>query len=243
MRPSYSDPLSVLADEAANQKRIQASVAAATSRSAEPLPLSVNSRLMDPRHVEAARHKPEPGAPRPGPSTPSDDQKQVMSKLNQMSEAEKIQYYNALKSGQFGNTEHGNMTAALLIEAIITNQINKGTGPAPGPGSRHSPQAMADGKESPSKIPSRSPSVKSLTERDIIEAGVSGSAAIRTSPGTMGEQEVAKRKPGRGPVECKTRLRSNRAQDADDLRTDSAILQNSSQMQKKMQKMQKSSQF
>lgn len=187
VRPSYNDPLSVLADEAANQKRIQASVAAATSRSAEPLPLSVNSRLMDPRHVEAARHKPEPGAPRPGPSTPSEDQKQVMSKLNQMSEAEKIQYYNALKSGQFGNTEHGNMTAALLIEAIITNQINKGTGPAPGPGSRHSPQAMADGKESPSKIPSRSPSVKSLTERDIIEAGVSGSAAIRTSPGTMGE--------------------------------------------------------
>ena len=186
VRPSYSDPLSVLADEAANQKRIQASVAAATTRTAEPLPLPLNSRsLMDPRHLEAARHRPEVMVPRPGPSTPS-DQEQVMSKLNQMSETEKVQYLNALKSGQFGNTEHG-MTASLLIEAIITHQINKGTGSTPGPGSRHSPQAMADGKESPSKIPSRSPSVKSLTERDIIETGGSKSAAIRTSPGTMGE--------------------------------------------------------
>ena len=83
------------------------------------------------------------------------------------------------------------MTASTLIEAIITHQINRNTG-APGqPPSRHSPQAGGDGKESPNKIPSRSPSVKSFTEREGLEVGGGGGggsgATIRTSPGTMGE--------------------------------------------------------
>lgn len=78
------------------------------------------------------------------------------------------------------------MTASHLIDLIITHQINKNTVGPPGasqPNPRRSPQA-ADGKDSPSKAPSRSPSVKSMSERD--DGGASGSA-IRTSPGTMGE--------------------------------------------------------
>ena len=109
----------------------------------------------------------------------------VMS-FNQMSEAEQRQYINALTGGGYrpGNSE--SLTASTLIEAIITHQINKGT---PGQSSsRHaaSPQANNDGKESPNKVASRSPSVKSLTEREALEAGGSGNP-IRTSPGTMGE--------------------------------------------------------
>ena len=61
------------------------------------------------------------------------------------------------------------------------------------PTSRHSPQAGAEGKESPNKIPSRSPSVKSLTERerDSVEGGGGGGgpsgSTVRTAAGTMGE--------------------------------------------------------
>ena len=176
--------LAVLAEEAANQKRI----AAVSSRAAADQ--QINSRnLLEARQQYDARPKAaEAGRPGPGPPTPSEDQKQVMSRLNQMSESEKIQYYNALTQGSLRNTPDGNMTASLLIEAIITHQINKNTsGTVPGPGSRHSPQALNDGKESPSKVASRSPSVKSITDRDNLEAGGSGVAAIRTSPGTMGE--------------------------------------------------------
>merc|ERR1719412_1478664 len=70
---------------------------------------------------------------------------------------------------------------------MLVNSNKNTSGTVPGPGSRHSPQALNDGKESPSKVASRSPSVKSITDRDNLEAGGSGVAAIRTSPGTMGE--------------------------------------------------------
>jgi len=105
-----------------------------------------------------------------------------MNRLSSMSEAEKLAYYNSLTSGHLRNTPDGNMTASLLIEAIITHQINKNTTPGQPPElARHSPQSGLnnDKPESPNKVPSRSPSVNS------IEAAGGSVAGLRTS--TMGE--------------------------------------------------------
>lgn len=158
--PSNSG-LAELADVAASQQRIG------------------GQRFVDPR----GRGE---GSTRPHPAEEMERQRAMLMSINQMSEAEQRQYINALTGGGYrpGSNEN-NLTASTLIEAIITHQINKG-----GPGqstSRHaaSPQATNDGKESPNKIPSRSPSVKSLTDRETVEVG--GSGSIRTSPGTMGE--------------------------------------------------------
>ena len=169
-QPGPSSSLADLADVAASQQRI-------AQRPSEP--------RFDPR---AARGEPR----HPGQEDIERQRAMVMS-FNQMSEAEQRQYINALTAGGYrpGSAEN-NMTASTLIEAIITHQINRNTG-APGqPASRHSPQAGGDGKESPNKIPSRSPSVKSFTEREGLEVGGGGGgggsgATIRTSPGTMGE--------------------------------------------------------
>jgi len=81
------------------------------------------------------------------------------------------------------------MRASQLIDLIVTHQINKNNSGAAVPGNqaRHSPLPVNDGKDSPSKPPSRSPSVKSLNERDGLEGGPSGSGGVHTSPVTMGE--------------------------------------------------------
>jgi len=177
-QPGPSSSLADLADVAASQQRIA-------------------QRAPEPRFDPRARGEPGLGGPRhPGhPGHPGQEdlerQRAMVMSFNQMSEAEQRQYINALTAGGYrAGTTDQNMTASNLIEAIITHQINRNTG-APGqPPSRHSPQAGPEGKESPSKIPSRSPSVKSFTEREGLEVGGGGGpsgATIRTSPGTMGE--------------------------------------------------------
>jgi len=133
--------------------------------------------------------------PRPRMMDPSE----LMQTINQMSESEKKAYYKTLTdhvgmvtqdpSMRMPSQAPDHMTASGLIELIINHQINK-SGPGPGLpliGSRQSPQAVTEAKDSPSKPPSRSPSVKSLSERDGME-GPSGSQ-VRASPGavTMGE--------------------------------------------------------
>jgi len=127
---------------------------------------------------------------------------QLMLQLNQMSEADRLRLLDdqrraAMEKGMPGHaggdprTENNTLTAANLIDIIITHQINQGAVPG-GDKSRNSPQTLADGKDSPCKPPSRSPSVKSINERDVEDGGGSrpGSTAgpqVRTSPGTVGE--------------------------------------------------------
>ena len=172
-QPGPSSSLADLADVAASQQRI-------AQRPSEP--------RFDPR----ARGEPGLGSARHPAQEDLERQRAMVMSFNQMSEAEQRQYINAWTAGGYrAGTTDQNMTASNLIEAIITHQINRNTG-APGqPPSRHSPQAGLEGKsESPNKIPSRSPSVKSFTEREGLEVGGGGggpSGAIRTSPGTMGE--------------------------------------------------------
>ena len=172
-QPGPSSSLADLADVAASQQRIA-------------------QRPPEPRFDPRARGEPGLVGPRHPAQEDLERQRAMVMSFNQMSEAEQRQYINALTAGGYrtGTTDN-NMTASTLIEAIITHQINRNTG-APGqPPSRHSPQAGPEGKESPNKMPSRSPSVKSFTEREAVEVGGGGGgpsgATIRTSPGTMGE--------------------------------------------------------
>jgi len=201
-REYQNSSLSDLAEVAASQQRITdgrvdhrqipASRAEAAS-SRGPVAMSMmDPRAYDPRaRADMEKRSAELGPPRV-PSRDSqrseqDDRERqhraMMMKLNQMSESEKQQYLSAISGGLTRNSEQ--MTASHLIDLIITHQINKNTVGGGPQNPRRSPQAVGDGKDSPSKAPSRSPSVKSMTERDGMD-GASGSA-IRTSPGTMGE--------------------------------------------------------
>jgi len=203
-REYQNSSLSDLAEVAASQQRIterdhrqnslNAASRAETSSSRGPVAMPMmDPRAYDPRvRADMEKRTAELGPPR-APSRDSQRGEQeerqrqhqaMMMKLNNMSESEKQQYLSAISGGMRpGNMEQ--MTASHLIDLIITHQINKNTvGGGSQPNPRRSPQAV-DGKDSPSKAPSRSPSVKSMTERDGME-GASGSA-IRTSPGTMGE--------------------------------------------------------
>ena len=145
------------------------------------------------RPPDLTRFDPRRGGPEASPrhlqgaADEIERQRAMVMSFNQMSEAEQRQYINALTGGGYrGASNETSLTASTLIEAIITHQISKNTG-APGqPPSRHSPQGVSDGKESPGKMPSRSPSVKSMTEREGVEVGGT-STTVRTSPGTMGE--------------------------------------------------------
>jgi len=180
--------LAALADVAESQQRISEARgeprASAASRSEPVRSLPGLDPRFDPRAVRA-----EPGRSSGRESSREQEERErqqqqhaMMMKLSTMSEPEKARYLSAMAGTR--NTEQ--MTASNLIDIIITHQINKNTvGPPAAQNSRHSPQAAADGKDSPSKPPSRSPSVKSLTERDGMEGGPG--PAIRTSPGTMGE--------------------------------------------------------
>jgi len=195
----YQNPLSDLAEVAAVQARIDhrqnppnAVSRPETSSARGPALPMMDPRAYDPRRPDVDKRSGELGPPR----VPSRDSQRseidererqhrnmMMKQLNQMSDSEKQQYLAAISGGAARGDQ---MTASHLIDLIITHQINKNTVGPPGvsqPNPRRSPQA-ADGKDSPSKAPSRSPSVKSMSERD--DGGASGSA-IRTSPGTMGE--------------------------------------------------------
>jgi len=196
--------LSDLADVAASQQRItdgrdprqnpHPAVSRAdipSSRGPTTMPM-MDPRAYDPRvRTDLDKRSAELGPPRV-PSRESQRSEQddrhrqaMIMKINQMSESEKQQYLTAMSGSLTRGGDSGQMTASHLIDLIITHQINKNTVGAGGQQNpRRSPQAVGDGKDSPSKAPSRSPSVKSMTERDGIEA--SGSS-IRTSPGTMGE--------------------------------------------------------
>merc|ERR1719339_377559 len=136
----------------------------------------MDPRAYDPRRADMEKRSAELGPPR-APSRDSQrneaeererHHRNMVMKLNQMSDSEKQQYLAAISGGV---TRSDQMTASHLIDLIITHQINKNTVGPPGAGPPN---------------PSRSPSVKSMTERDGMEGGASGSA-IRTSPGTMGE--------------------------------------------------------
>eukprot|EP00092_Neocalanus_flemingeri_P085463 GFUD01107555.1.p1 GENE.GFUD01107555.1~~GFUD01107555.1.p1 ORF type:complete len:1977 (-),score=508.72 GFUD01107555.1:283-6213(-) len=205
-REYQNTSLSDLAEVAASQQRITdgrdhrqnppnaASRAdAGPSRGPAAVPM-MDPRVYDPRvRADMEKQSAQLGPPR----VPSRERGQIseqeererqhrnmMMKFNQMSDSEKQQYLTAMTGVTRGNSDQ--MTASHLIDLIITHQINKNTVAGPGQQNpRRSPQAVGDGKESPSKAPSRSPSVKSMTERDGMD-GASGSA-IRTSPGTMGE--------------------------------------------------------
>ena len=174
-RPEYGG-LAELADLASNQRKMSAA-AAAVSRAD---PHVINSRTLLDAKAYDARPKPDQmrGPPQPPVLGLSKEQEQFMSQLQKMSEHEKAAYLQSNKN---------NLNASLLIEAIITHQINKNTsgttGPVPGP-SRHSPhdvRDVRDGKESPSKMPSRSPSVKT-SEQPGNDVGL-----VKTSPATVGE--------------------------------------------------------
>lgn len=202
-REYQNTSLSDLAEVAAVQQRItdgrdhrqNAVSRAETTSSRVPITMPMmDPRAYDPRRADMEKRSAELGPPR-APSRDSQrseaeererHHRNMVMKLNQMSDSEKQQYLAAISGGA---TRSDQMTASHLIDLIITHQINKNTVGPPGagpPNPRRSPQAAADGKDSPSKAPSRSPSVKSMTERDGMEGGASGSA-IRTSPGTMGE--------------------------------------------------------
>lgn len=197
-RAEYQNPLSELADVAAVQARIsenRQNPPPAVSRQ-EPSSARVPALpMMDPRAYDPRRPDDKRGELGP-PRAPSRDSQRgeaeererhhrtMMMKLNQMSDSEKQAYLAAISGGAARGDQ---MTASHLIDLIITHQINKNTVGPPGasqPNPRRSPQAV-DGKDSPSKAPSRSPSVKSMSERD--DGGGASGSAIRTSPGTMGE--------------------------------------------------------
>ena len=132
------------------------------------------------------------------------NQQAMIDRITQMSEQDRAAYLETLKnSARAQQPDH--MSAASLIDLIITHQINRNTVPAgsgpplPGPGNpRRSPQAPQDGKESPSKLHSHSPSVKGHPEG--LEAGGPSGSAVRTSPGTMGEhiENMISKEVGRG---------------------------------------------
>jgi len=153
---------------------------AAAKRDRIPDGARPDHRLIDARNYEG-RSKPDTSRPGPpGLPTPANEQEKIlMNKFGQMSEEEKRAFLTGFS--QLGaSSDSRDVSASSLIEAIITHQINKNTGQ---PVSLHSPHGgVQDGKESPSKVPSRSPSVKSVTDRDSLEAGSSGH---RNS--TMGE--------------------------------------------------------
>lgn len=142
--------------------------------------------------------------PRGGPSRETQrmldqhhDKQKFMRAYSQMSDVDQKAYLASLKDTTGGSTpgrtpdhRQDHMSAANLIDLIITHQINRsgpnnthGGGPQT-PNPRRSPQT-SDGKESPSKPPSHSPSVKSMP--DTLEIGGPSGSGVRTSPGTMGE--------------------------------------------------------
>jgi len=147
--------------------------------------------MVDPRVSQPSlfdRNKVDLGPPR-APSRerrPAVDPQEILAgRLNQMTEAERQVYIEQIH--RMNPDRHQNMNAKQLIEHIVTKTMNKPqVGTAPVNQARHSPLTVADGKDSPSKPPSRSPSVKSLTERDGLDGGASGSGGVRTSPVTMG---------------------------------------------------------
>ena len=124
-------------------------------------------------------------------------QQEMIARISQMSEQDRQAYLDSLKNSARSQPDH--MSAASLIDLIITHQINRTTVPPPGgpqnPNPRRSPAAPVDGKESPSKPPSHSPSV-SVSQ---LEVGAGGSG-VRTSPGTMGEhiENMISKEVGRG---------------------------------------------
>jgi len=173
-------------------------------------------------HFERPKNQEALGPPRGGPSRDGTQQRiieqahrdqtinkqqEMISRISQMSEQDQKAYLESLKNSSRNQPDH--MSAANLIDLIITHQINRNTvvpGLPPGhpaagpPGSqnpRRSPQAP-DGKESPNKMPSASPSVKNLPE-GLEVSGPSGSG-VRTSPGTMGEhiENMISKEVGRG---------------------------------------------
>lgn len=141
----------------------------------------------------------------PRGATSRDNQRQIdasnhhkmIADYNRMSENDQKAYIANLKN----HPQKSDMSAASLIDLIITHQINRGAAVAsPTMGGtqnlnpRRSPQA-SEGKESASKPPSHSPSVKMP---DTLE--VASGSGVRTSPGTMGEhiENMISKEVGRG---------------------------------------------
>ena len=130
-----------------------------------------------------------------------EEQHRLFSKVNQMSDQEKLKLYEAQVKA-FGNLKGQNeaLTTKSLIEMIVTSQINQSmTGGANvmnpataaavasayGLPPRHPAQMLQinDGKDSPNKPPSRSPSIKSS---DLREGGEDRPITLRTSPAGTG---------------------------------------------------------
>merc|ERR1719200_73206 len=156
--------------------------------------------MMDARgHFERPKNQEALGPPRGGPSRESaqqrtleqahrdqtiNKQQEMISRISQMSEQDQKAYLESLK----------NSSRNTGVPGVPPGH------PAGPPGSqnpRRSPQAP-DGKDSPNKLPSASPSVKNLPE-GLEVSGPSGSG-VRTSPGTMGEhiENMISKEVGRG---------------------------------------------
>ena len=214
----YAPNLDDLARLAETQQRLPSHPSAREGPGRPP-----QGAMMDGRgHFERPKNQEAHGPPRGGPSRDGTQQRiieqahrdqtinkqqEMISRISQMSEQDQKAYLESLKNSSRNQPDH--MSAANLIDLIITHQINRNTvvpGLPPGhpaagpPGSqnpRRSPQAP-DGKESPNKMPSASPSVKNLPE-GLEVSGPSGSG-VRTSPGTMGEhiENMISKEVGRG---------------------------------------------
>lgn len=208
-RPDYAPNLEDLARLAETQQRLPDSRGHGPRDGGRP-------PIMDPRgHFERPKAAEALGPPRGGREGPTQAQarileqaqaKQLADRISQMSEQDQKAYLESLKNSR---NQPDHMSAANLIDLIITHQINRNTvgGSSLGPGGhagppgpptnpRRSPQAP-DGKESPTKLPSHSPSVKVHTAME--DGGASGSG-MRTSPGTMGEhiENMISKEVGRG---------------------------------------------
>lgn len=131
---------------------------------------------------------------------------ELMQTYNQLSEQDQKAYLETLKVTGGRTPQPDHMSAANLIDLIITHQINRNTvGPAVSvgpqvPNPRRSPQmSVADGKDSPSKVANHSPVVKNVAD-NLEVGGPSGSGGVRTSPGTMGEhiENMITKEVGRG---------------------------------------------
>jgi len=181
--------------------RLPTSSALGTSR-AEPRGVSSGQRFPE--------QQKRPYDPRPAPADPGRygvgggqsripaqvdlerQRQQLMLQLNQMSESDRLRLLDdqrraAVEAGGRrdgvvdARPESNTLTAANLIDIIITHQINQGG--VPGAEKRSSPQSVADGKESPCKATSRSPSVKSAVDG----ADDSGSSRCTPTTATVGE--------------------------------------------------------
>jgi hypothetical protein len=141
----------------------------------------------------------------------AEDQQRLVARLSQMNSEECMKLFEQAKragvsslggGGVGGASDPSGLTAATLIDMIVTNQINQGSealrnafsnaavAAAAASGSRHSPHAggpdSGGGKDSPGKqqqqLPRSSPSLRQIAE----EGG--GQQHVRTSPamGMMG---------------------------------------------------------